>query len=96
MTPKQQRIAIAEACGFKIKDYKMEDGNINVAPLPDYLNNLNAMHEAGKMLKLGMRSLYDANLGLIAERDYCFIWETNAAQRAEAFLKTLGLWEATK
>ena len=72
-------------------DWLMRDETI-----PDYLNDLNAMHEAGKMLKLGMRSLYDANLGLIAERDYCFIWETTAAQRAEAFLKTLGLWEAAK
>ena len=112
MTPEQQRIAIAEACGIVgsfdnrwIKEYEKEGGdaygftgfeNGELVFVPNYLNDLNAMHEAEKTLKLGMRNLYDANLDLIAERDHCFIWETTAAQRAEAFLKTLGLWEETK
>ena len=66
---------------------------INRKPIPDYLNDLNAMHGAQKILKLGMRNRYDAELSLIAERDYCFIWETSAKQKAEAFLRTLDLWE---
>jgi hypothetical protein len=63
---------------------------------PDYCNDLNAMREAEKVLKLGLRNTYDAELGLIAKRDYCFIWETTASQRAEAFLRTLGKWEVAK
>jgi len=65
---------------------------INRKPVPNYLYDLNAMHRAEKILKLGLRNRYDAELSLIAERDYCFIWETSAAQRAEAFLRTLDSW----
>ena len=61
--------------------------------IPDYLTDLNAMHEAEKVLTGGMRSKYDAELTLICSRDYNFIWESTAPQRAEAFLRTLGLWE---
>lgn len=50
------------------------------------------MHVAEKILKLGIINRYDAELGLITQRDYCFIWETSAAQRAEAFLRTLDSW----
>lgn len=52
MTPEKQRIAIAEACGWWISEslsiwqHKTKDG----AP-PDYLNDLNAMHEAEKLLQ---------------------------------------------
>lgn len=60
---------------------------------PNYLSDLNAMHEAEKVLTGGMRSKYDAELTLICSRDYNFIWESTAAQRAEAFLRTLDLWE---
>jgi len=54
------------------------------------------MHEAEKTLKLGLRNTYDAELGLIAKRDHCFIWETTARQKAEAFLRTIGKWEGAK
>ena len=97
MTPEQQRIAIAEACGWWISEslsiwqHKTKDG----AP-PNYLNDLNAMHEAGKVLKGGMRSKYDAELTLICSRDYNFIWESTASQRAEAFLRTIGKWEESQ
>jgi hypothetical protein len=63
---------------------------------PNYLNDLNAMHEAEKMLKGGMRSKYDAELTLICSRDYNFIWESTASQRAEAFLRTIDKWEEAK
>ena len=50
MTPEQQRIAIAEACGLSvvISDPQsgldvVRDGEFR-RPLPDYLNDLNAMH----------------------------------------------------
>ena len=69
---------------------------INRKPIPDYLNDLNAMHEAEKVLEGGMRSKYDAELTLICSRDYNFIWESTASQRAEAFLRTIGKWEESK
>lgn len=107
MIPEAQRIAIAKACGWKIWA-SYDDGSIfydspenysggNILArypdldgsnkLPDYLNDLNAMHEAEK--KLTTDELWD----------YCDLLDglngghiATAAQRAEAFLRTLNLW----
>lgn len=103
MNDEEINTAIAEVCGWKevepwlngnrcfelnqsVCGYRIED-------LPDYCNCLNAMHKAEKIFKGGMRNTYDANLIIISERDYCFVWEMSARQRAEAFLKTVGKWE---
>ena len=77
MTPEKQRIAIAEACGYKIIDSPTTEGFVrlqkpdgnpvcsvgeesrdNIWPaaiawnwIPDYLNDLNAMHEAVEVLR---------------------------------------------
>ena len=114
MTPEQQRIAIAEACGWTAREdienfwravdasgnmtheLWMSESNVWAAGIPNYLNDLNAMHDAEKVLKGGMRSTYDAELTLIYLRDYNFIWESTATQRAEAFLRTIGKWEEAK
>ncbi len=108
MTPEAQKTAIAEACGWTnvapriVKNVKHQGDDRTVGIwsdngwIPDYLNDLNAMHEAEKMLKGGMRSKYDAELTLICSRDYNFIWESTASQRAEAFLRTIGKWEESK
>jgi hypothetical protein len=105
MNKEQQQIKIAEACGWTILEPEIHPtitymwgypSGVICGPqsiVPEYTDDLNAMHQAEKIFKLGMRNRYDAELGLIAERDYCFIWETSAAQRAEAFLRTLDLWE---
>ena len=103
MSPEKQRIAIATACGwtkFNSATHKWAilygqppNAHSNSWELPHFLNDLNAMHAAEKVLKGGMRSKYDAELTLICSRDYNFIWESTASQRAEAFLRTLGLWE---
>lgn len=139
MTPESQRIAIAEACGWKylrlvhrkghewwfaapeiLDTYLPEvifdkpkgewNGDIigGMKALPDYLNDLNAMHDA--------ESLFDAKL-LHVKRSY-FDWlssatmpdpfpvdgthnreyvmvRATAAQRAEAFLRCIGKWEET-
>ena len=88
MTPKAQRIAIATACGWG-------------RPYPDYLNDLNGMHEAEKILTVGQRVTYASQLCLIwtGHTDRAVpIWfwiEATARQRAEAFLRTLKLWEET-
>jgi hypothetical protein len=58
------------------------------APCPRYTADLNAMHEAQKIFKGGMRNVYDTYLNIISERDRCFIWEISAKQKAEAFLHT--------
>jgi hypothetical protein len=72
--------------------------------IPDYLNDLNAMHEAEKMLynDKNQSERYAEFLLDVLEVPSPFIgtarcaFLTNhatAAQRAEAFLKTIGKWE---
>ena len=100
MSEEQQRIAIAEACGWtKISDWKAAgiNGQHPTEPwtevIPDYLNDLNAMHEAEKALD-GMDQL--TYLAKLHECNHYCSWAgtcATAAQRAEAFLKTLGLWK---
>ena len=110
MTSAQQRIAIAEACGWtEISDWGA--GGINgkhptepwVEVIPDYLNDLNAMHEAEKML-WGMdwsnRYAFNDNLANILKGrtvnrndwDAETLLDATAAQRAEAFLRTIDKW----
>ena len=130
MTPEKQRIAIAEACGYKIIDSPTAEGFVrlqkpdgnpvcsvgeesrdNIWPaaitwnwIPDYLNDLNAVHEAEKTLDDGvlwrgyLNQLWEVVCpernqmnGLDAATGLLLVHAT-AAQRAEAFLKTLSLW----
>ena len=103
MTPEQQRIAIAEACPdvikfeFGIWKWKHTNGTWCCCLWGDPLSDLNAMHEAGKVLTdeqylyqflpyLGAIPIYDSTL---VNRQ---IVSATAAQRAEAFLRTLNLW----
>jgi hypothetical protein len=121
MNKEKQRIAIAEACGWKdIKDTNHEDVNIesrsiscwsgltgvppkfihyewNRVIIPDYLNNLNAMHEA-EMSRVDMEDgrfivLFREYLHTILGHDGSLAIHATAAQRAEAFLRTIGKWE---
>ena len=98
MTPEQQRIAIAEACGWYFMDDSWHYPNgANAITTPDYLNDLNAMHEAVKSLPQNLKPRYFACLcavvsGAISLNGYSEATEAIAAQRAEAFLKTLNLW----
>ena len=72
-------------------------------PIPDYLNDLNAMHEAEKVLTVAQRIAYANQIAVVlsggsvgrAIPNWWFIHEATASQRAEAFLRTLGLWEET-
>ncbi len=64
---------------------------------PDYLNDLNAMHEAEKVLgefgsKIWAQYARNIRKGDIVALSGELIHAT-AAQRAEAFLRTLGLWK---
>ena len=98
MSPEAQRIAIAEACGIVSKDkwgslYKTPRGILR--DCPDYPTDLNAMHEAEKVLTLPERRKYRKTLLGHCEPASIAI-HANAAQRAEAFLLTIGKWEGAK
>lgn len=94
MNPEQQRIAIAEACGWHWHTIAFNRGWVKVgdgetqAMIPDYLNNLNAMHEAENVLTADQWYEYDRLMPL---RDPQKMHAT-AAQRAEAFLRAIGKW----
>lgn len=89
MTNEQINIAIAE----------FVNGD-NEGPFPNYCNDLNAMHEAEKVLdyeqcEAFVDTITDTTHAAI---DYEAPWDftrihATAEQRAEAFLRTLGKWE---
>jgi hypothetical protein len=115
MKPEQQRIAIAEACGWtQIESCTCCDGvsrgyqptpGAHKKHLPDYLNDLNAMHEAEKVLTYEQAEEFVEQLYLADQKNNLAEnpppWRFNvasatAAQRAEAFLRTIGKWEDDK
>ena len=98
MSPEAQRIAIAEACGIVSKDkwgslYKTPRGILR--DCPDYLADLNAMHEAEKVI-MHADLLFEYGMHISTDHDYEHLLRATAAQRAEAFLRTLGKWEDAK
>ena len=108
MKEKLQRIKIAEACGWtEISERCMwglppnatDDGTEDcLRHFPKYESDLNAMHEAEKVLTDEQRIAYSNYTYDVAckvqlqTKKWSWISLT-AAQRAEAFLRTLGLWE---
>jgi len=103
MNPEQQRTAIAEACGFYdiANGYGWVEfkGGQLLKKLPDYLNDLNAMHEAEKMLTDWQSSQYE--MYLMRSRIFVgaaefWTYHATAAHRAEAFLRAIGKWEDHK
>lgn len=129
MNPEQQRIAIAEACGWKNADHpdvmKLKHGWVMPEKWcmnpngelrfnhdrPDYLNDLNAMRGASDTLNDNQQWQFIQHLNEItrnkdhSDAEDWFIQNTDwtwrmihatAAQRAEAFLRTIGKWEEAK
>lgn len=101
MKPEQQRIAIAEACGWKqIPDGRWKlDGKVELF-LPNYLNDLNAMNSA--VLQKFNGPAHEGWAFIDNLRVACGIPHSSAcmalvcataAERAEAFLRTLNLWK---
>ena len=110
MNAEAQQIAIAEACGFKITRIECDgDGKIyrvwatppdswagkDVRPwLPDYLNDLNAMHEAERAIGLHgdnfrgrmLRRSWGTYTAFLDSR---FL---TASERAQALLMTIKKW----
>ena len=112
MSPERQRVVIAQVCGWT----KFEPDTIQYLAqgpdgkwglIPNYLRDLNAMHEAEKLLTGKQFSRYAVWLARViagtqnaprasGTRVFCgqrFLLSATAAQRAEAFLRTLSLWE---
>ncbi len=110
MNPEQQRIAIAEAVGKWHSGWPHEYMNQadRLRHIPDYLDDLNAMHEAMAHLEPDQVDQFAAELsGIVLENREKYWWDltsnevghvanATAAQRAEAFLRTIGKWEEGK
>lgn len=110
MTPQEINVAIAEVCGW-VKKREIEPGEwVWLHPeyktirgqgcIPDYLNDLNAMHEAEKTLTPEQRDIYYDYLSDISAQynqgvrvdDAWGTYHATAPQRAEAFLRTVVKW----
>jgi hypothetical protein len=93
MNQEKQRIAIAEACGWKPNPFQMDmRGQVFPQSPPDYLHDLNAMAKAEKVLILDCEwSTYLDRLSVIVAEGS--LVHATSAQRAEAFLRTIGKWE---
>jgi hypothetical protein len=122
MTDEQMRVAIAEACGWKevslcangyvvglpsgfTEDQCPEGADEEV---PDYPNDLNAMHEAEECLHPAQLGDYANKLTTVvgvywfnqgkavikfSKEDWTYATaHATARQRSEAFLRTLGKW----
>jgi hypothetical protein len=120
MSPEKQRIAIAMACGWTdirrqrlylgdqdLWGTKLIGGEKHRNRLPDYHNDLNAMHEAEKVLTYEQKEQFVFWMNHIhpsadihhsdTQKDFRLevfsLVHSPASQRCEAFLRTLGLWE---
>jgi hypothetical protein len=91
MTDEQINAAIAEACGWPgnliCTDF---NGNLWPADPPNYCTDLNAMHEAEKLIYKHhwMWTAYYYAVGAGP-----FSLHVTARKKAEALLKVLGKWE---
>lgn len=61
--------------------------------VPDFLSDLNAMHKAEETLTKNQGLSYYTTIGIICDFDERRRLCATAAQRAEAFLRTIGKWE---
>jgi hypothetical protein len=109
MNKEKQRIAIAEACGYRPAtpgalgvlrwhDPHHQNGDLGngicyIDELPDYLKDLNATQSAENTLSVRDKQGYISILRNICTVAGCWPETATAAQRAEAFLKALNLWK---
>jgi len=93
-------------CRGAAPDFGMDSAGVYHDSLPDYLNDLNAMHEAEKVLPIDRQYEYGEKLRVISGNVGpkgghftpngfgCYaLAHLSATQRAEAFLRTLNLWK---
>ena len=115
MNKEAQRISIAEWCGRIYSYYHTDkgflygsnEGQVGRFKIPDYLNDLNAMHSAVKSLDDHYMEVFGFHLqeilgcyvvGVVEDykrhmRLLTILANATAEQRAEALLKTIGRWE---
>jgi hypothetical protein len=103
MTDEKINIAIAKACGWEILKnpiliigcacYAKNPHGKPECGVPDYVNSLDAMHEAEKALTSMQQDEYWNFLWDVAGNVFFELCHVNALQRAEAFPRTLGKWE---
>ena len=106
MNELDQRLAIAEAVGWKPSDQEIAasktweeiTGQSYIPPgPPDYTGDLNAMHEAVNTLSEKDKKLWSSQLCLIVGGPRPpwphEVHNATAPQRAEAFLRTIGKWQ---
>lgn len=104
MTPEAQKAAIAEACGIKeYPDFGLRDSHmVQVASCWnewDPLNDLNVMAEVENVMDENQRiiysnELYDLSVEHQIKTGKWRYLSATAAQRAEAFLRVIGKWDA--
>jgi len=96
MTEQEQRIAIAEYLGWNRNVFGHwqspidKDVFVDVDGLPDYLHDLNAMHDAEEFLS-GLE--WEHYFNLIQSTGKATGVRATAAQRSQAFLRTKKLWK---
>jgi len=96
MEPKQQNKVIADFCGWEPSKeidgcWRRKSDGLTQTCIPNFVNDLNAISDAEDYLSEELVMLYDNNLAVICLEN--FIWSATAAQRSEAFLKTIGKWK---
>jgi hypothetical protein len=101
MTYEEINIAIAEACGWKYANNETHapDGSFwwsKEPEIPDYCNDLNAMHEAEKVFDTALYCRYINELCDLTIKGNNSMYMATARQRAEAFLKTIEKWNSNK
>jgi len=81
------------------------DANLFPKAFPNYLNDLNAMNEVEKTLSKEQWLVWLDKMATILKlradvpwdyKDAIAVARSTAAQRAEAFLRTIGKWEGAK
>lgn len=117
MSDEEIRITIAEACGVCVPEWRFNGvgevcnkcGKLDYAfghkqqhdPFPDYPKDLNAMHEAEKLINQYQKKSFFRHLhksvnleswNMSRENSFTMIHAT-ARQRAEAFLRAIGKWK---
>jgi hypothetical protein len=105
MNPKIQRIALGFIGGWTHPNGSKSEQWLDPATgfrhmhLPDYLNDLNAIHELEKTLSPVLAEDYAFRLktqDLIHDLCFFVIAHTTAPQRCEAILKTFDKWEGSE
>lgn len=108
MTPKEQRIAIAEACGWKHtanleswfhSSWPESRGIVSFETIPDYLNDLNAILPVIRKIPPAERDQYQNIIWHICDKLHrmtpvtWLVTTAEAHQHCEAFLRLKKLWK---